>query len=83
MSDHHEAMSLGHAQEYAPVFILGMCRVRDRERQRVPEGGRGFFERDAVLPEGRRGLALLPFELEPRSRILLVTEPSPYDSGLT
>jgi len=44
MSDNYEAMALGPAQQYAPFFRLGMFWVRDRERERIPESGSGFFE---------------------------------------
>jgi len=82
-TDNHEAMALGHAQQYAPFFILGMFWVGDRERQGVSEGGSGFSERDAVLPAVRGGLLLIPLEREPHDRILSVTLPDLHESGLT
>ena len=81
MSDNHEAMTVGHAQQYAPFLRLGMFWVRNRERERVPEGGSGFFER--VLPEVRGGLPVIPLEREPHDRILSVILPDLHESGLT
>jgi len=48
--------------------------VRDRERQGVAEGGSAFFGRNAVLPEVRGGLLLIPLERDPTT----ASSQSPY-----
>ena len=77
--DSHSTIPLrvSHDQEAAPSrvplrdlarFVLGVIRVRERLCERVHDDGRGFLERNAVLPLVREGLFRIPLEPESSHR---------------
>jgi hypothetical protein len=62
MNHNQQTPLVGHSDDYEPVFIAAMVRIRDRDRKGVVEDGAGFPKTHAVLPQVRDVLSAVPLK---------------------